>query len=274
MKFLYLMTVLTTFSGNCAPCRSSHGRSLQLKLYMPFWWRHNGHDCVSNHQSHHWLLNRLWYKGTLSLQWHDDERDGVSNHQPRDCLLNRLFRRRSKKTSKLRVTGLCAGNSPVTGEFPTQMASNAEKFPFDDFVMPRQHTCRVMWKKFAAITQLEFGGDQNQIFTVFEIRRCWYHLAELRNPHTCDYLAHLLGPVSLTIFHHNSHSTENSFSCNSIAGDHIATIFCTCHESTAVVSCAKFCSDHFITIWMREKMMKFPSHLNCDGKLISEMGPL
>ena len=41
-------------------------------------------------------------------------------------LLNRLFRRRSKKTSKLRVTGLCAGNSPGTGEFPAQMASYAE----------------------------------------------------------------------------------------------------------------------------------------------------
>ena len=30
------------------------------------------------------------------------------------------------KISKLRVTGLCAGNSPETGEFPAQMASNAE----------------------------------------------------------------------------------------------------------------------------------------------------
>ena len=39
-------------------------------------------------------------------------------------LLNYLFRRRSKKTSKL--TSLCAGNSPVTGEFPTQKASKAE----------------------------------------------------------------------------------------------------------------------------------------------------
>ena len=28
---------------------------------------------------------------------------------------NRLFMRGSKKTSKLRVTGLCAGNSPGTG---------------------------------------------------------------------------------------------------------------------------------------------------------------
>ena len=48
------------------------------------------------------------------------------NHQPQDCLLNSLFRRRLKNTSKLRVTGLCAGNSPVTVEFPAQMASNAE----------------------------------------------------------------------------------------------------------------------------------------------------
>ena len=31
-----------------------------------------------------------------------------------------------KQTLKLRVTGLCAGNSPATGEFPAQMASNAE----------------------------------------------------------------------------------------------------------------------------------------------------
>ena len=42
------------------------------------------------------------------------------------CLLNRLFGCRSKKTSKLRVTGLFVGNSPGTGEIPAQMASNAE----------------------------------------------------------------------------------------------------------------------------------------------------
>ena len=61
-----------------------------------------------------------------SLQWRHNGHDSVSNHQSHNCLLNRLFRRRSKKTSKLGVTGLCAGNSPGTGEFPTQMASNAE----------------------------------------------------------------------------------------------------------------------------------------------------
>ena len=63
---------------------------------------------------------------SVPLPWRHNERDGVSNHQPHDCLLNHLFRRRSKKTSKLRVTGLYEGNSPVTGEFPAQSASNVE----------------------------------------------------------------------------------------------------------------------------------------------------
>ena len=62
----------------------------------------------------------------ITLQWRHNGRDSVSNHQLHDCLLNRIFRRISKKTSKLRVTGVCAGNSPGTGEFPAQMASYAE----------------------------------------------------------------------------------------------------------------------------------------------------
>ena len=68
------------------------------------------------------VQSSLW----SALRWRHNELDGVSDHQPHDCLLNRLFGRRSKKTSKLHVTGLCAGNSPGTGEFPAQKASNAE----------------------------------------------------------------------------------------------------------------------------------------------------
>ena len=60
------------------------------------------------------------------LQWRHDEHYGVSNHQRLDFLLKRLLRCRSMETSKLRVTGFCEGNSPVTGEFPAQRASNAE----------------------------------------------------------------------------------------------------------------------------------------------------
>ena len=63
----------------------------------------------------HKEVRQLWHTAHCkTLQWRHNEGDGVSNHQPHDCLLNRLFRRRSKKTSKLLVTGLCEGNSPVT----------------------------------------------------------------------------------------------------------------------------------------------------------------
>ena len=62
----------------------------------------------------------------ITLHWCHNERDGISNHQPQDCLVNHLFWCRSKKTSKLRVTGLCVGNSLGTSEFPAQMASNTE----------------------------------------------------------------------------------------------------------------------------------------------------
>ena len=58
--------------------------------------------------------------------WRHNGSVGVTDHQPHDCLLNRSFWCRSKKTSKLRVTGLYAGNAAMTGEFPAQMASNAE----------------------------------------------------------------------------------------------------------------------------------------------------
>ena len=114
------------------------------RMYF-FWW--NGHSITWNRitikkhydvfvcfiRSGHiihpadpspWESNQIWFIHTL--RWRHNGRDGVSNHQPHHCLLNRLCRRRSKKTPKLRVTGLCVGNSSVTGEFPAQRASNAE----------------------------------------------------------------------------------------------------------------------------------------------------
>ena len=60
-----------------------------------------------------------------TLQWRHSGRNDVTNRRRLDCYLNRLFRRKSKKTSKLRVNGLCEGNSPVTSKFPAQRASNA-----------------------------------------------------------------------------------------------------------------------------------------------------
>ena len=87
-----------------------------------------------------WILwSRKWHSPSnsyrcmktispLGLRWRHIGRDGVSNQQSHDCLLKRIFRRRSKDKSKLCVIGLCAGNSQVTGEFPAQSASNAQKY--------------------------------------------------------------------------------------------------------------------------------------------------
>ena len=70
-----------------------------------------------------------------SLLWRHNDHDGISNHQPHGCLLNRLFRRRSKKTSKLRVTGLCVGNSPGPVNSPHKGPVTRKMFPFDDVIM-------------------------------------------------------------------------------------------------------------------------------------------
>ena len=96
------------------PVNSPHKWSVTRKMF-PF------DDVIMNCERPNDIHN-----ARFALQWRHNGRDSVSNHQPHDCLLNRLFRRRSKKTSKLRVIGLCAGNSPGTGEFRAQMASYAE----------------------------------------------------------------------------------------------------------------------------------------------------
>ena len=66
------------------------------------------------------------YLNSIPLQWRHNEGDSITKLRRLDCLLNCLFRRRPKKASKIRITGLCAGNSPGTGEFPAQKASEAE----------------------------------------------------------------------------------------------------------------------------------------------------
>ena len=49
------------------------------------------------------------------------------------CLLDCLFRSRSKKTSKLNVTGLCQGNSPVNSQHKGPVTR--KMFPFDAVIM-------------------------------------------------------------------------------------------------------------------------------------------
>ena len=79
-----------------------------------------------------------------TLRWRHNDHNCVSNHQPHGCLLNRLSRRRSKKTSKLRVTGLCAGNSPGPVNAPHKGPVTRKMFPFDDVIMKTE---RFIWNR-------------------------------------------------------------------------------------------------------------------------------
>ena len=101
-------------------------------------------SCIKKLRMTYYQLRRVWYllhsnySLATSLQWRHNGREGVSNHQRLDCLLNRLFRRRSKKTSKLHVTGLSEGNPPVTGGFPHKGRVARKMFSFDDAMFPVQ----------------------------------------------------------------------------------------------------------------------------------------
>ena len=66
---------------------------------------------------------------------------------------------------------------------------------------------------------------------------------------TKKYLRH----ISVMLFLSQFKCIGNFVCCNSIPGHHIATNFCTCHDSIAVMSCAKFCSDRFFLEFWRER---------------------
>ena len=56
-----------------------------------------------------------------------------------------VYSGRSKKT-KLRVTGLCTVNSPVTGEFPPKWSVKRKMFPFDDVIMSRFEFADILFR--------------------------------------------------------------------------------------------------------------------------------
>ena len=65
------------------------------------------------------LCTRFHYNDVIMTQWR------LKSPASR-MFTQSSIQARSKKISKFRVTGLCVGNSPGTGEFPAQMASSAE----------------------------------------------------------------------------------------------------------------------------------------------------
>ena len=138
----------------------------------------------------------LWCTWCNPLRWRHNDGDSVSNHQPHDCLLSRLFGRTSKKTSKLRVTGLCAGNSPWSGEFPAQMASNAENVS-------------IWWRHHAiSVRQQKRSGDSTCaiISSINSNKRINVHEFNDIVPYLCSYAYLSISNTFLYWFIHPSQS--------------------------------------------------------------------
>ena len=98
----FLIDVITypTYDHPSYGMYCSYGMSLMICFISRKTAYHQSGSCTSMQAWCHYALR--------TSQWH--RRDGVSNHKTNDCLFNYLFRGRSKKTSKLRIIGLCAGN--------------------------------------------------------------------------------------------------------------------------------------------------------------------
>ena len=118
---------------------------------VSIWWSHHvigPYD--SSLTERHNALNSCtmsWCEISITLQWRHNEHDGVSNNQRLDCLHTRLFRRRSKKTSKLRANGICKGSSPMTSEFHAQRASKEENVSiwWRDHYIAKPMPLQTMW---------------------------------------------------------------------------------------------------------------------------------
>ena len=130
--------------------------------------------CGNVYNEQHFLNAIIWFH---PLPWRHNDHDSVSNHQPCGCLLNYLFGRRSKKTSKLRVTGLYAGNSPGPVNSPQKGPVTRKMFPFDDVIM--QYTFLLVTILFpvwdAATLQMR------QLWVIFVIANVLIYIAFLLN---------------------------------------------------------------------------------------------
>ena len=140
----HIITMMMSSNGNIFPVTGPLcGRIHQSSVNSPHQWR----EVLMFSLICAWInarVNNRWAGDLTCHRTHYDvmvmtltsyDHDGVSNHQPQGCLLNRLFRRRSRKTSKLRVTGLCVENSPGPVNSLHKGPVTRKMFPFDDVIM-------------------------------------------------------------------------------------------------------------------------------------------
>ena len=158
LPLYYRTTYLNTTSYNINDWHSISSLSVQMPIITTSLFMACGrHICESIYQT----------MRTFPWQWRHNGREGVSNHRRFYCLLKCLFRHRSKKTSKLRVNGLCEGNSPVTVNSPHKRPVTRKMFSFHDVNMsacwqPRQ----ISPHSYLQVTFLQTGSLLKTYFVV------------------------------------------------------------------------------------------------------------
>ena len=108
-------------------------------------------------------------RGPTTIRWRHNGHDDISNHQFHHCLLNRLFGCWSRKTSKLRVTGLCAGihRGPVNSRHKWPVTR--KMFPFDDVMMSICDSDRII-PEYSYPVKIPYGYAANLV-----ARSRYYH---------------------------------------------------------------------------------------------------
>ena len=156
-------------------------------------------SCFSRYQ--------LFRKISVDHIHYNGERDVAWNHRRLHCLFISWFSCKSNKTSKLRVTGLCAGNSPVTGEFPAQKVSNAENVAiwWRHRVTLLKSGDEILWK-ITALTVLRFSipNEPNWKDYICGMRAPWFMLIYLFMAMKCVELTTNI-PAPYNFFNNETH---------------------------------------------------------------------
>ena len=128
------------------------------------------------HIAYNWIVShriKLYCIQRHSLQWRHNERRGVSNNRYLDSLVSHLFRRKSKKTSKLRVSCLRAINMSRLKAVEWSLLCVAYSYQFlyldynfaESYSQESYRTCKCwkgpaseMWSKYVYVVPLLTGG--------------------------------------------------------------------------------------------------------------------
>ena len=166
-----------------------------------------------------------------SLQWRHNEPGVVWNQNPCDCLLNRLFGCISKKTSKFRVTGLCAGTSTVTVESPALIKLQVKLGDLEIWCS----ACNWYWKtNHKIISKIPSSQGQDTM-------------------NTCAYKIYVIAETHSTY----DFSSWLRIDCKFVFTPLFRVKFCTRDNKCATVACANVCSQQMDTILVTASKCSF-----------------